>query len=311
MSFSFAYDPVAALRNAPKLMGMELRECGTNKLCGGYYLNGDLHPWRRDKLKVFISRGSVWVSEEGGSCISLPTWLVQYGGATDYKEAIRAIKGESQILDWTEHSVRKKESVVKYVSRDVYDGARQYDLQLSPLFVWLCGLFPPERVREVFELYGVTVTPKHQTVFWYRDGDGRICHDKRIYYGFDGHRKKDLPMGRDFRVADGYSARTFFGAHLIPEEGEVCMLESEKSCLVAKLAYPEKTWVACGGKSNLRGITGRFVLYPDLDAVDAWTGTQGRIEEWWLDWRLPQGARPSNADFADMIVWNINTKRNV
>ena len=62
--FRFAYDPAVALQNAPKLMGMELVRHGQG-LQGGYYLNGDRHSYRKDKLKVFISRGSVWVSEEG------------------------------------------------------------------------------------------------------------------------------------------------------------------------------------------------------------------------------------------------------
>ena len=68
--FRFDYDPLAALANCPKLLGMELVPRG-NGLQGGYYLNGDRHPYRRDKLKVFVGRGSVWISEEGGRCVSL------------------------------------------------------------------------------------------------------------------------------------------------------------------------------------------------------------------------------------------------
>ena len=49
--FRFDYDPLAALANCPKLLGMELRECGPYRLQGPYYLNGDLHAFRRDKLK--------------------------------------------------------------------------------------------------------------------------------------------------------------------------------------------------------------------------------------------------------------------
>ena len=42
--YSFAYDPVAALRNCPELLGLELRESG-NQLVGGYYLDGSKHPY--------------------------------------------------------------------------------------------------------------------------------------------------------------------------------------------------------------------------------------------------------------------------
>ena len=95
--FRCQYDPLVALRNAPKLMGMELKECGKNKLEGGYYLNGDAHPYRKDKLKLFISQGSVWVMEEGDRCISLPQWLIEFGGAEDFNLLHAVIEGFSAV----------------------------------------------------------------------------------------------------------------------------------------------------------------------------------------------------------------------
>lgn len=304
-NFRFAYDPLAAFNNAPKLLGMELHSCGVNKMCGGYYLNGEPHPWRKDKIKVFISRGAVWVAEEGGECVSLTTWLQNYGGAIDYKDALRMIKGQSQALHWNgefRRSVKKNE--VKYVDADVLKGAKAYDLSHSPLYRWMVTLFPRDRVRDVWDRYNVTADFKGRTTFWYVNADGKICFDKRICYLANGHRDKGLPMGRDFRIGDGYTARTLFGAHLIPESGDICCLESEKSALLAALAYPEKVWVATGGKSNLKGVNDRFVLYPDLDAIDVWSASGARVEEWWKGWE-PTGA---NSDFGDMIEDKIMKK---
>lgn len=62
-SYRFAYDPVATFMHVPKLLGMELTAHG-RELQGGYYLNGDRHPYRRDKLKVFIGRG-VYLDQRG------------------------------------------------------------------------------------------------------------------------------------------------------------------------------------------------------------------------------------------------------
>ena len=56
------YDPVTTMQNIPTLLGMELTKHG-QEWQGGYYLNGDKHAYRRDKLKVFIGRGSIWVKE--------------------------------------------------------------------------------------------------------------------------------------------------------------------------------------------------------------------------------------------------------
>jgi len=302
--FRFEYDPLVAIGNAPKLMGMELHRHGRG-LEGAYYLNGDRHVSRKDKLKVFVSKGSVWVKEEGGRCVSLPQWLVEFGGAADYKEAIGRIKGEPVNMEWRREYRESAVKEVKYVDPAALRGAKEYDLALSPLFRWMCGLFSEEKVREVWNRYNVTANSRGGTVFWYVDGKGRICHDKVAWYGEDGHRIKTMSMGREYRVGDGYSARAFFGEHLMPPSGEICCLESEKSALLASLAYPDKCWVACGGKSNLRGISARFRLYPDLDAVEDWRKSGARIAEWWKDWRLTEDERPENADLGDKIVWDV------
>lgn len=308
-TYSFAYDPLAALHNAPKLLGMELREKGNDRLEGGYYLNGEPHQWRRDKIKVFIGRGSVWVMEEGGRCISLTQWLIEFGGASDYKDALRMIKGESQALHWNGEMRQRVAQQIKYIDADVLRGAKAFPLEKSPLFRWMCGLFSESEVREVWDRYNVTADERGRTSFWYVNGDGKICHDKKIYYREDGHRDKERPMGRDYRVGDGFGGRCFFGAHLIPSDGEICCVESEKTALLCALYCPNKVWVATGGKSNLKGINQRFLLYPDMDAVEDWSGRGGTIVEWWRIWALPESERPHGADIGDMIVWEKYSKQ--
>lgn len=303
------YDPLSALLNAGSLIGMDLTPCGENKLCGPYYLSGEPHPWRRDKLKVFISRGCVWIAEEGGRCISLPQWLIEFGHASDWKDALRIIKSGTGAFVWDGEKRRVNgNGETKYVDYLVLKGAVAYDKELSPLFRWMCDLFDRDDVVDIWNKYGVTADFNGRTTFWYIDANGRICHDKKIYYKEDGHRDKQKPMGREYRVADGYSARCLFGAHLVPENGEICCVESEKSALLAALQWPEKCWVATGGKSQLRGVNDRFVLYPDLDAVEDWTGKGGRMEEWWLSWKLDPLSWPKNADIGDMIAWERMSK---
>lgn len=294
-SFRFEYDPVVALANAPKLLGMELKENG-RQLVGGYYLDGSRHPYRKDKLKVFIGRGSVWVQEEGGRCISLPQWLMEYGGAADFKDALRMIKGESQAIHWNHEVLRMARSEVKYVSKDVLEGARRYELNYSPLFRHMCTLFDESRVRAVWNAYNVTANSKGATIFWYLNANGKICHDKVVYYGMDGHRIKTLPMGRQYRVGDGYSERVFFGSHL--KEKPKGILESEKSCLYAA-CYFGGVWLATGGKGNLR-YAGNIPLYADRDAEDEWSRF-GDCVDWYADW--PECG--DHSDLGDKIEWEI------
>lgn len=296
--YRFAYDPVAALRNAPKLMGLELTEHGRG-LQGGYYINGEKHPYRRDKLKVFISRGSVWVLEEGDRCISLPQWLIEFGCAADFKDALKIIKGQSQAINWTREMREKAIPKVQYVSPDVLAGAKQYPLESCPLFRWMCCMFPEERVREVWNRYNVTTDSHNNAVFWYVDQQGRILYDKRIFYKPDGHREKSFFPGRQFRVADGYSGRCYFGACL-PDDGRKAFIcESEKSALLAALYYDGRRFLATGGKSNLREIEPNMMLVPDMDARIGWE-EKGDVWRWWEKW--PAGeVVPEHADIGDLI----------
>lgn len=296
--FRGLYDPVVALRNCPKLLGMELKECGPNKLEGGYYLNGDAHPYRKDKIKCFISRGGVWVSEEGDRCISLPQWLIEFGGAADFKDAVRMIKGESQAINWTHETRRKPEVEVRYVSEDALKGAKQWDLRKCPLFVWMARMFGEEKVREAWEKYNVTTDSHGNAVFWYVDQNGRILYDKRIAYKENGHRDKGFFPGRQYRVADGYTGRTYFGSCLPDDGKKVFVCESEKSAILGYL-YWGRRFVATGGKSNLGAVEAGVYLCPDMDARIEWE-EKGEVWPWWEKW--PAGeVVPDHADIGDLV----------
>lgn len=298
--FDFAYDPLVALRNAPKLLGMELRENGRG-LQGGYYLTGEPHPYRRDKLKVFISRGSVWVSEEGGRCVSLPQWLIEFGGASDFKDALRMINGQEQAIHWRGEFRERDSRKVLYVGKDVLDAARRYPLEKCNLFRWMCLLFPEERVREAWYDYNVTTDAHGNAVYWYVDQSGRILYDKRISYRDDGHRDKGFFPGRQYRVADGYCGRCYFGA-CIPDDGKKAFIvESEKSALLGYLFYGRR-FLATGGKGALREVDANMRLLPDMDARREWE-EKGEVWPWWEKWGIDISQIPDHADIADMIEW--------
>lgn len=303
--FRGQYDPAVALRNAPKLLGMDLVPHGQG-LQGGYYLNGDRHAYRNDKLKVFISRGSVWISEEGDRCISLPQWLIEFGGAADFKEALKMINGQSQSINWTERQFRPKESAVQYVSRDVLDGAKQYDLAKCSLFRWMCTMFPEDKVRKAWDLYNVTTDSHGNAVFWYVDQDERILYDKRILYKEDGHRDKSFFPGRQYRVADGYSGKCYFGACIGGDGRKAFIVESEKSALLGNLYYGRR-FLATGGKGNLRTIEPGMMLCPDMDARIEWE-EKGEVFPWWEKWGLQVADIPDHADIGDMVEWKMRRR---
>ena len=301
-SFRFEYDPLQAMKNCPKLLGMELVQHG-RQLEGGYYLNGEPHPYRKDKIKVYAQNGSLWISEEGGRCVSLPQWLIEFGGAADYKEAMKMIRGESQAIHWNGEFRKRLEVEQRFVSPDVLIGAKGYDLKTCALFRWMCSMFPEEKVREAWEKYNVTTDSHGNVVYWYVDQNGRILYDKRIAYKEDGHRDKSFFPGRQYRVADGYNGRSYFGA-CIPEDGRKnFVVESEKSAILAYLYYGRR-FLATGGKGNLREIGPNELLCPDMDARIEWE-EKGEVWPWWEKWGVPVDQIPDHADIGDMIEYRL------
>lgn len=208
------------------------------------------------------------------------------------------IKGESQALHWNGESRKRLEPELRYVSPDILDGAKRFDLHKCNLFNWMCRMFPEEKVREAWDLYNVTTDSRGNAVYWYVDQQGRILYDKRILYKPDGHRDKSFFPGRQYRVAEGYTGRCYFGANVPSDGRKTFICESEKSAILSFLYYGRR-FLASGGKANLREVEPGMLLCPDMDARIEWE-EKGEVWPWWEKW--PAGeAVPDHADVGDLI----------
>ena len=295
------YNVLRAFEQVPSIMGLDLTRKRNDMWWGGYYLTGEQHSYRRDKMKVAIYNGDIWVHEEGGVSQSLATWLVNNGRATDYCEAYRILDCKGKPLD-VQRFFEKRKVVASYVPKSVVDAMGQFDLRKCPLFRWMCTLFPEDRVREVWEMYNVTTDSKGLACFWYVDSEGRIAYDKRVAYKEDGHRDKSFGGTREYRTADGFTARPYFGAHLVKEGEEVNIVESEKTAL-ACACYLGGTWLAVGGKNNLKDVA-NAKLYPDYDAREEWSHN-GSVVEWWQGW----SECGETSDIGDLIEWKVKNRK--
>lgn len=298
------YDKLRAFEQIPNIMGLDLTRKRQDLWWGAYYLDGQPHAYRRDKMKVTLYNAEIWVHEEGGVTQSIATWLVNNGRATDYREAYRILDCKGKPIDVT-RIFTNKPKVASYVPRSVVDAMGQFDLRKCPLFRWMCTLFPEDRVREVWKMYNVTTDSKGLACFWYADSQGRVAFDKRVKYREDGHRDKSFGGTREYRTADGFTARPYFGAHLVSDEC-VNVVESEKSALLGALAYGG-VWLATGGKGNLKDVA-NAKLYPDYDARQEWldrANGKAEVVEWWQGW-LDCGA---TSDIGDLIEWEIRNNQ--
>jgi hypothetical protein len=67
-----------------------------------------------------------------------------------------------------------------------------------------------------------------------------------------------------------------FGEHLLQQrpDADLCIVESEKTVIIAAIAYPQYIWLAVGGKSNLtadrlQAAAGRNItIFPDADGYE-------------------------------------------
>ena len=291
------YNVLRAFEQVPSIMGLDLTRKRNDMWWGGYYLTSEQHSYRRDKMKVAIYNGDIWVHEEGGESQSLATWLVNNGRAADYREAYRILDCKGKPLD-VQRFFEKRKVVTSYVPRSVVDAMGQFDLRKCSLFRWMCTLFPEDRVREVWEMYNVTTDSKGLACFWYADSQGRIAYDKRVAYKENGHRDKSFGGTREYRTADGFTARPYFGAHLVKEGEEVRICEAEKSALLYTLAT-SKVMLATGGKGNLKDVA-NAKLYPDKDAYEEWSA-KGSCVPWFEGW----SECGETSDIGDLIEWKV------
>ena len=299
------YNVLRAFEQVPSIMGLDLTRKRNDMWWGGYYLTGEQHSYRRDKMKVAIYNGDIWVHEEGGVSQSLATWLVNNGRAADYREAYRILDCKGKPLD-VQRFFEKRKVVASYVPMSVVDAMGQIDLNKCPLFRWMCTLFPEDRVREVWKMYNVTTDSKGNTCYWYVNGNNQVCFDKRILYLENGHRDKNYFPPREYRIAEGYTARCYFGSHLINSGDVVRICESEKTALIYTLAT-SKIMLATGGKGNLSDIDNSTLLYPDYDAIEDWRSrpkNEDNVVDWWSEW----DNCGATSDIGDLIVDKIKRR---
>lgn len=290
----------SVFQNINNITGLPLH-FSRGKWYGSCYIDGTPHN-RQDKTVAYMTENGIRILEQGGDNISLLAWMIKFGDCKNWAEAysrLRADTGSTVIHQLPER--KWIELPLRYVD-SVEVGRRNGQCNL---FEFLASKFGHERVCEIWDKYHVGSKALRSgeiaTVFWYLDSYGRCCHDKVMLYRKDGHRDKEYGGGRKYKVGDGYRGRTYFGSHLLGEhKGRIALLESEKSALIASLAYPETLWLATGGGSMLREVKKNFLLYPDFDTCGlTWIDRYpSQCVKWWE--RYPDVEK--GMDIADIIL---------
>ena len=219
---------------------------------------------------------------------------------------------------------QKKEVRTDYIP---FDLIQKSEGTANGLMRYLSKFFAQEDLAKVTKMYHLGSTRRGEIIYPQIDHGGLCRTGKVMAYGADGHRVKRSEcdavdwlharlMRQQGKAASDYHLRQcLFGEHLLSQRPNdlVCVVEGEKSAVIASLVFPQYVWVATGGKYGLsaemcKPLAGRDVLvYADADAVGEWgekikSFTFCRsihLSDWAKD--EPQG---SKRDIADLIMEN-------
>jgi hypothetical protein len=152
---------------------------------------------------------------------------------------------------------QKQAPEIKTVEKEVLQKTlKAYEANSLALF--LADRFGVEQSISALLKYATGTAKNGFTVFWQIDQFQRIRTAQKIKYLENGHRDKNIPPKRLFTVDQGYQP-CFFGEHLLFQAGRedlVCIVESEKTAIVADLYFPEMQgrkcfWIAAGGNNGI------------------------------------------------------------
>lgn len=256
-------------------------------------MDGEPHK-RWDKTVASIHNNKVRLMEQGGDSLPVIDWLIKYGGVGDVKGAIGVLKEKGSAK--LHIPPPPPEPRLRYIWPSVlYLEKKKIGTLKDGLFLWLERHFPVQDIEDCYRRYNITPNKGKsgiETVFWNVDALSRVCKDKRIIYKSDGHRNRDARAYSQYKTRDGYRGKCLFGI-----QGAKWVVESEKTAICCAL-YFGGDWAATGGKNNTSLITDGHMLFPDIDAYDAWEKQfPGQCVKWWEYLAYDYGEKDDLADY--------------
>lgn len=198
------------------------------------------------------------------------------------------IKADAQPVAYVPEQIKP----VSYIDESLFKASLAC-YESNKLFTYLSNKFTHDVAFNAFQRYNVGTSNKFDggsSVFWQMDRKGLIRTGKIMQYnGITGHRIKEPYNMIDWvhstlKLPEFNLKQCLFGEHLLPDNNNtVCIVESEKTAIIASICLPDYTWLAVGGKSNikdelLRPLTGKEVIFwPDLKGFSDWSDKVSKL----------------------------------
>ncbi len=120
---------------------------------------------------------------------------------------------------------------------------------------------------------------KGATIFWQIDENNNVRTGKLMLYNkITGKKSKINWIHSVLKIKDFNLKQCLFGLHLLNSDKTkaIAIVESEKTALIASIAFPEFIWMATGGLANLKSdiiqplANRKVILFPDAGCYDRW-----------------------------------------
>jgi len=214
---------------------------------------------------------------------------------------------------------------VSYIDEHIFkQSLKKYET--NNFIKYLHSLFDFQTVDLLINLYKIGTSSRYgggTTVFWQIDSNNKIRTGKLIQFA-NGHRihGKNNWVHSVLGLNNFNLKQCLFGEHMLKHTTHdiVCVVESEKTAIIATAFMPEMVWLATGGAESLNSdkiqvLHGRkVILFPDASK-------DGRIYKKWkqkadefgfstsdlLEREASQKQKAAGVDIADFLM-NSSTK---
>ena len=199
---------------------------------------------------------------------------------------------------------------------------------LSDFLKFLLTIIDVDTIVRIVKEYLLGVTKGGEVIFYQIDSKGRCRTGKVMKYDpLTGHRIKDttaktpITWVHSLLKQQGVLSREWeltqclFGEHLLKKypDKPVCLVEAEKTAVIASAIMPQCVWVAVGGKTQLGDkveiLEGRKVIaFPDVDGYDKWVEKcserpyLGIMVSDYLQKNATDEDKRTGADIADVLI---------
>lgn len=169
---------------------------------------------------------------------------------------------------------------ISFIDKELF--RRSFE-ELSPnnFLIFLESVLGNAAIAEVKERYRIGTSKKWKgaTVFWQMDEKSRVRTGKMMLYNkLTGKKKKVNWVHSVLKLQNFNLKQCLFGLHLLnlDKQKAIALVESEKTAVVASIAFPEFIWMATGGLMNLKRdmikplANRKVILFPDAGCYNTW-----------------------------------------